>query len=259
MSKKNIKKTSKSSTKSSKKTPKSDYEYYEEDVKEKDEIEKIIKGSKEVKEEIENDVIDSTLNKNIDNKIKNEPKKITPITKRTRKETIIDSILETYEQLNIESSERMTISQLKATKINILEKKLAEMTEKMTKEVMKNQVATSDTPSPDSPISDDLAVQALFNVNIIMTQFVENMAEVGRQNEMTRDYVPNISGLTQKMASDDKQKQLKECLKGIVSQHGESIKPYLSPIAIWLMLIVSTAGETVAENMSKNLEEATPN
>jgi len=228
---------------------------FEDEIKEKNDIERLIKGEKEIIAEDKKETVDKTVNKNINEQAKAEPEKTVSITKRTRKESIIDSILEVYKQLNVPETEQMTFHQLKATKINILERKLADLTEKLTKEVIKQEVPQQQ--QGDVLISDDVAVQALFNVNIIMTQFVENLAEVGRQNEMTKDYVPNINGMTQRLLKDDKQKQLKECLKGIIAEHGESIKPYLSPVAIWLMFMVSNASETVAENMSKNLDEAT--
>ena len=90
-----------------------------------------------------------------------------------------------------------------------------------------------------------------------MAQFIENVAEVGRQNEMTKDYIPDIKGYTKRLSKEEKKEQLKKCLAEIIREHGASIKPYMSPIAMWLMIMISSATEQIAENASKNSEEAT--
>lgn len=229
---------------------------FEEEVEEKNEIERLIKGEKETKNNIvDKEKIDNTVNKNINEKVKEEPEKTKSLVKKTRKETIMDSILDAYKQLEIPENEMMTAAQLKATKINILEKKLADLTEQILSKVVNNPTIIQNQdgkPVQQSKISNDLATDALFNINIIMCNFMENMTEVGRQNEITGKYVPNLTGWTGKMLQPEKEKRLKDCLKSIIELHGESIKPFMSPIAIWAMFMVTSASEQIAENKSKN-------
>jgi hypothetical protein len=152
----------------------------------------------------------------------------------------------------------MTHAQLKATKLNILEKKLAEVTEKLVQKIANKNgipVQIQQENTQISGISNELAVEALFNLNMIMSDFVENMAEIGREHDKIKKYVPNIKGFTTRLLQPQKEKHCRECLKGIIEVHGETIKPLMSPIAVWLMFMISTASEQVAENTSKNLKQ----
>jgi hypothetical protein len=89
-----------------------------------------------------------------------------------------------------------------------------------------------------------------------MANFIENLVETGRQNEMTKKYLPDMKGFTKKLITPEKEKQLKMCLAEIIREHGAVIKTYMSPICIWAMHMVTTATETITENMSKNSEKA---
>jgi hypothetical protein len=221
------------------------------EMEEKNNIEKIIKGDNEIKKP-NKEKIDETVAEN-ENEQSKKVKSITKEIKKPNKQSKVDAILKLYDQLEIPEADRLVPAALKNTPMSILEQKLGALTEKATKQIAKVD------PLPDNTkgtISDDLAVSALFNVNIIMSQFVENLADIGRQNDMTKDYVPNLNGLTKRFLKPDKEKQLRECLKGIVAEHGESIKPYLSASSIYLMFLISTGAEQVSENMSKNLSEA---
>lgn len=249
-SKKNIKKTSNSKKTKEKiedsESSEENFDFEEEELEEKNKIEKEIKG--EFEEEFKDDTkIDKTINKTL------EKEKKPSAVKKTKKQATIDSILDAYDKLNISESDRLTPPALKATKLNILERKLAELVDKMAKEIV---VPKQEEQSEKKEISDDFATECLYNVNIIMSQFVENMSEVGRQNEMTKDYIPNLNGLTKRLVREDKQKALKECLKQIIKEHGETLKPYMSPIAMWAMLMMSNCAEQIAENASKNSDEA---
>lgn len=230
---------------------------FEEEVEEKNEIERLIKGEKETKNNIiDKEKLDNTVNKNINEKVKEEPEKTKSLVKKTRKETIMDSILDAYKQLETPENEMMTAAQLKATKINILEKKLADLTEKIVQKIAIGGNVPIETSKqlqlPEIGISNELATNALFNVNIIMCKFVENLAETGRQNDTTKKYIPDINGLCERLLKPEKEKQLKECLKSIIDTHGEKIKPFLSPLGIYAMFMITTASEQVTENLSKN-------
>lgn len=226
----------------------------EEEVEKKNKVERLIKGEKQSNAlQVNKEQIDKTVTININDQVKDEPDKTVSIVKKTRKETIIDSIIDAFKQLDITGEEAMTYAQLKATKINILEKKLADLTEKIVIKVGSPDVKQISEIS--SPISNDLATGALFNINIIMARFLENMAETARQNEATRKYVPNINGFTNKLLQPEKEKQLKECLKSIIELHGDKIKPYMSPICIWAMFMITSASEQITENLSKNLDQ----
>jgi hypothetical protein len=224
---------------------------FEEEIQEKNIIEREIKGEIEAEEDLlTKEDLDKIVNKNINDKTKKAPEKVNMIIKKSRKDTIVDSILDAYNKMNIPEAERMTAAQLKATKINILEKKLAEMTEKLVGKI----IVVEAPEKPGQQISDDLATNALFNINIILSNAVENIAETARQNEVSKKYVPNIKGLTARILRPDKEKALKECLKDIIKLHGDKIKPFMSPIYIWLMFMISTASEQVHENFQKNSE-----
>lgn len=278
MSKKNIDKNSsksnkkinnsKSEKKNIKKIKISDEEFDSEDfssleelnfikeVDEKNKIERQIKGEKEIIDgEVDKEKLDKTINKNINEESKKEPGKTTSIVKKTRKETLVDSVIDAYNKLEIPESERMTSSQLKKEKINILEKKLSELTEKIVAKIATNKNISTEPQGETVSISNELAVNALFNVNIIMTTFIENVADTARQNEATKKYVPNITGLSKRLMKPEKEKQLKECLKSIIELHGDKIKPYMSPISIWLMFMITSMSEQISENFSKNSQE----
>lgn len=231
---------------------------FEKEIEEKNEIERNIKGEKERKDpEVNKEKIDKTVNKNINEKVKDEPKKAVSLVKKTRKDTIIDSITDAFKQLEVPEDEVMSHNQLKNTKINILEKKLAELTEKIVAKVA-GGANTGEVPKPEEQkiaISNELATDALFNINIIITTFIENIAETGRKNEATKKYVPNVKGWTNRLLQPEKEKQLKECLKNIIALHGDKIKPFMSPISIWVMFMITSATEQVSENLSKNSEQ----
>lgn len=229
---------------------------FEQEVEEKNKIERQIKGEKEtIDNNVDKETIDKEINKTISNKIKDEPIKAVPAIKKTRKETVIDSIQDAYNKLDLSEEEKLTYAQLKATKINLLEKKLADLTEKIVSKLA-NKTEEIVNNNTNAIMSNDLCTEALFNVNLIMATFVENLAETGRKNEVASKYIPNINGFTRALLKPEKEKRLRECLGQIVKEHGETIKPYMSPIAVWLMYMITTATEVVSENMSKNLQEA---
>lgn len=228
----------------------------------------VISKKNEVEDNIKNDAFESliiemtddskkdrAINKKLDQEAKNKGEQgvITTI-KKTKKQATIDTILDAYEKLNLPEVERSSAASLKGEKLNILEKKLAILTERIAKEIL-------NTPKPVEPgqengnVSDDVAVIALYNVNIMMTQFVETLAEVGRNNESTEGYIPDIQGVTQRLLDEQKSKQLKQCLKDIIAQHGDAIKPFLSPISVWVFFMISNMSEQIAENEFRKLHK----
>jgi len=215
---------------------------------EKEELQEKNKTEKEIKGEVERIEIDDTKIDNIVDKTQDQ-KKTSPL-KVTKKQATIDSILDAYEKLNIPELEKRSPQALKGEKLNILTRILGDLTNKMATEIV------APAPPKETGISDDLATQSLYNVNLMMVQFLETLTDAGRQNEMTKDYVPNLKGMTENLLKPDKAKVLKETLKAIIQEHGAEIKPYLSPVSIWLMLMIGTATETIANNASKNSSEA---
>jgi hypothetical protein len=232
-----------------------------EEIQEKKSVEKAIKGKSlilDLPDESHKDrKIDNAINKTLEKDIKQDDKSINKVVKKTKKEATIDSIIDAYQALNLEEMDRMTKPALKSTKLNILEQKLKDLTERIAKEIIKvpeNNVETKNGEGKRD-LSPDFQAECLFNVNLIMAQFVENIAEVGKQNKITKDYVPNISGFTKRLLKDDKKEQLKKCLREIIKEHGEMLAPYMNPIAMWSMIMISTASEQIIENASEEAKK----
>lgn len=229
-----------------------------ESVEDSDELEEKIKIEKEIKGEVKKKKIDQDLVDEVDDIMREEkPKAKKPLKaiKKPRKQTIIDKILDGYDKLNIPPVDRMSPAALKAEKVNILEHKLAQIAEKLSKEILKVDKIKEEEVIK-AGISDDVALITLYQVNIMMAEFIETMAKVGRQNKEIKDYVPDLDGLTLRMLEEQKSKQLKECLKAILTEHGESIKPYLSPLSVWAMFMMTCATEQITENECKKLSNA---
>jgi hypothetical protein len=218
-----------------------------------DDMEDKIKIEKEIKGEVKRKKYDEEMIEEVDDVMREDkPKKEKTLkaTKKPKKQDMIDKILEAYDKLNLPEVDRMTPSALKATKLNILEQKLGQVSDKIAKEILKIdniKITPGDVPQ-EIQISDDAAVIALYNVNMVLTNFVENLAEMGRENETIGEYVPNIKGLTKRLFQEEKSKQLKLLLKDIIAKYGNQIKPYMDPLLIWAGFMISTATEQVALN-----------
>lgn len=230
-----------------------------EDLENLDEVQEKAFIEKQIKGVVEKNMIDEELRDDVNKEMYKEKPAKAPVkvTKKPKKEAIIDKMLEGYEKLNIPEADRLSRAALKSCKLNILEQRLASLTERLALEILKIDTPKEldKTPSSSYTISDELAVISLYNLNLVMTTFVEELGKTARQNETIKDYVPNIDGFTDNLRQTEKAKVLKECLKEIIKQHGESIKPFMNPIAIWLCLMLTTASEQVAKNSTKVIEK----
>ena len=228
-----------------------------EELMEKDNIEREIKG--EVKEnKIDIDKIDHGINKNLEKEAKENPQKdIDKTIKKPRKQVLIDKIIDLYKECDIPELDQLTPAALKSTKLNILERKIDDLNKKLAEKANKisKEIVSISAGSNTCGISDDSAADALYNVNLIMTQFIENCAIIGREHEVTKDYVPNLDGLTKRIQQEEKKKQLKETLKRIIERYGQNIKPYLNPLCDYAMIMISCAVEQISINNVKVIED----
>lgn len=223
---------------------------YLDEVQQKSYIEKEIKGDvpkNEVDEELKDAVNDQMY--------KDKPaKKPVKEIKKAKKEDMIDKVLDAYEKLNIPESDRLSRAALKVTKLNVLEQRLAGLTEKLAIEILRIEKPKELEEKPYM-ISDELAVISLYNLNLVMTTFCEEMGKTARKSETMADYIPNIDGWTANLRQPEKAIALKECLRDIIKQHGEAIKPLMNPIAIWLVLMITSASEVVVKNNTNIVEK----
>ena len=170
---------------------------------------------------------------------KEEPKKR---GKKPRKKELIESIKKAYEQLGEECDSNR---QLSRTKITILEKKLADATSRLTHKIM-DAKKTEKQKEYVSKIPDDMAVRSLYNLNVIASNTIEKLV-----NHFGEDSGVSLEGWTKNLCKE-REEELKACLKEIIEKHGDQVKQYMDPMAIYLMLIVTTASETIAVNAKKN-------
>ena len=225
------------------------------EIEEKDIIEKEIKGYKKSDVvEVNDEVIDNIENKSLNEEAKKKKNPASTV-KKTKKQTTIDSILQVYDKLSIPDVDRLDAAQLRVTKLNILERKLTDLTEKLQRTIVTKVM--DDPAGKKSSMSDSVAIDALVRINIVMAAFVENIAAAGMKNEVVKAYIPDVTGLTKKIIDPQKDKELRECLKMLMEQHGETIKQYLSPIGMYLFFVTSVTGEVIAENKLKNSPDPT--
>lgn len=215
------------------------------------EIKEIEASIKNVDPIVENENIDSEIItevvRNPDNNI------VKKFNKLPRKKQIIQSLKMMSKKLGLPiDSDR----DLNRAKLGNLEKKLAEMSKKTYDKIVETQLEKVEVEMK-SEISDELAVKALFNVNILVAKTLEDVTKVMQGNENMKNYCPDLEGYTKELFAQEK--ELKECLKLVIEQHGKEIKPWVSPLTMYAMIMIGTAGKTIANNMSKNLEQQSQN
>lgn len=187
------------------------------------------------------------VNDNIDNVV---PKIATPVTepvvkkrgKPSRKKKLIEDYKKIMKELGLEIPSNRDLNR---TKINVLEKKLADATNKASDKILTPQMTDTQKKEYEG-ISDDLAVRGLYNLNVILAHGVE------RLSVHFEDALPaNLIGFKNNLCVENEE-NLKNVLKDIVREHGESIKPYLSPISIWLAMVITSATTVASANARKN-------
>jgi hypothetical protein len=217
-----------------------------------DMAEKYIKGENEDKNEIDNKENEPVVNSNESTVIKEEPslgQQLFPDKKETkkrgkkpRKKELIESLKKAYEHLGEECPSNR---QLNRTKITILERKLADATQKITNKIIEVK-KTKEQEEYVSKIPDDMAVKSLYNLNVIASHTIERISM-----NWSEETGISLEGWTKNLCKE-REAELKSCLKEIIEKHGSQVKQYLDPVAIYLMLIVTSASETIAINTKKN-------
>ncbi len=213
------------------------------DILKGDDIENFIKNGLNAEYDDIDETIDSdeaSENQDIDKKDKKDKKK-------PRKQQIIDDIKELSKKMGVECD---TDNKLLKTKIQVLEKTLSKLVEKsltcnldvdVIKKSVKHDEAKVKTTTEQVP--DNLASDALYNINFLLVNTVENVAN-------SFDLPISLEGLTQKM-DQTKKEELKAVLLKIVGNHGSFIKPFLSPMAMYAFIMLTTIQETIADNLKK--------
>lgn len=178
---------------------------------------------------------------------KNDTPKLIPQKRPTKKQSLVDKILEVYDLMKVPSASRKTPAQLKSTKLETLEIILANLTTDVTKELVNNV----------DDMSDDLAAEGLFRVNVIVFKSLETVVQLGHENETTGKYIPSIKGATDRLMG--RKALLKECLKSIIEKYGEKIKPLMDPIYVWAAVMLGIIQEQLTENALKAVEKEKKN
>jgi len=165
-------------------------------------------------------------------------------------------LLDLYNEMDIKDIDRLPFG----TKLNILEAKIEDLKKqkqlknagdkanKIAEEIMTGK-------NYDGLLSDDMAIEALTRCNGIMCRFLEITTQTARKNPDIADYIPNVDGLANKIEDPVYDKELRGVFKQIIEQHGESIKPYLNPIARYISVMIFGITATIAENKAKSAQE----
>lgn len=200
--------------------------------------------------------------------------KVKDYTKKPKKKPKKMEIIEQIKLLSKKMGEPCDSDRnLGRTKLVVLKKKLAELTGKgvnqlsaMQTEIKQQEIKDEkeDKDGKDEKdekmehslvlISDETAINSLFNYNIILANSIEEISKSLQNNETIGNYVPNLDGYTKQIYK--RENELREALKLIVQEHGEIIKPYLSPIMMYTLIMITAASNTIMENSSKNLTES---
>ena len=93
-----------------------------------------------------------------------------------------------------------------------------------------------------------MAVKSLYNLNVITAHTIERLTGHFEDNIGV-----SLEGWTKNLCKE-REVELKACLKEIIEKHGDQVKKYMDPLAIYLMLIVTSASETIAINAKKNFD-----
>ena len=91
-----------------------------------------------------------------------------------------------------------------------------------------------------------MAAEALYNINFLLVNTVENIAN-------SFDLPVSINGLTKKM-DQTKKEELKKVLLKIVGNHGNVLKPFISPVGMYAFIMLTTIQDTIADNLKKKSE-----
>jgi hypothetical protein len=218
-----------------------------------DEVEKqILNGINNIKESKNEDIINEEefINKKI-------PKK-KQIIMSIRK--VADKIGETVP----------TEKELGRMKINILEKMLAGLAEKLTGKILNAKMAQLQPKQPDNQNSDNkdvkpvtsssLSVENLYNLNIIASNMVERISILLQDDKYYGPYTPNLEGLTKKLLFDEiKIKQLKDVLASILNDHREILEKFCTPLLTYAALMISTGSEVAFENKKNSTTDIIKN
>lgn len=171
--------------------------------------------------------------------------------KLPRKQQIIKDIKKLYRAMGIECPSDNKLSKTRVTK---LEQELVRLTNKsltcnMDPEIIKKS-NEKDKQLVKQPavmdIADDIAGDALYNINFLMINTIENVTN-------SFDLPISLDGLTKRM-DQTKKDELKKVLLRIVGNHGAIIKPLLSPTAMYAFIMLTTMQETIADNLKKKSE-----
>lgn len=201
--------------------------------------------------EDDDDAIDITMSES------SEEKNTIEISKKPRKQQIIDDIKELSQKMGIPCD---SDNKMNKARIVVLEKKLGELVNRsltcdmnpkliQQKELIAPVQEIKDDNNNDntSRIPDDMAAEALYNINFLMVNTIENITN-------NFDLPISLDGLTKKM-DETKKEELKAVLLKIVGNHGNVIKPFLSPIALYCYIMLTTVQQTVHENLKKRSTE----
>lgn len=161
--------------------------------------------------------------------------------KRPRKKELIESLKKAYEKLGDEVPSNRKLSR---TRVKILEKQLADATSRLTNKIIETK-QSNEQKENISKIPNDMAVKSLYNLNVITAHTIEKLT-----GHFGEDYGVSLDGWTKNLCKE-REEELKACLKEIIDKHGDQVKQYMDPIAIYLMLVITSASETIAINTKK--------
>ena len=165
-----------------------------------------------------------------------------------KKTQVITSIQKIASKLGIPIP---SVREMNRTKLNILEKQLAKMTEQLTSKIMNNSLMPSDPKTDeekekekekDNYVSDEAAINSLYILNIMGASMIERICRTYRDDPNFKGYpIPNLEDYAKKLSENN---ELKIVLRDVVKEHGTVIKSFVSPLSMWLMLMIGVGVET---------------
>lgn len=169
--------------------------------------------------------------------------------RKPRKQQIIDDIKELSRQMGIECQ---SDNKLNKAKITALEERLGKLVNKsltcnLEPKVIQKSIALDNSNNivkkDDNVIPDDMLADSLYNINFLLVNSVETISN-------SFNLPVSLKGLTQKM-DETKRDDLKKVLVKIVGNHGNVLKPLMSPLAMYAFIMLVTIQDTIKDNLKK--------
>lgn len=175
------------------------------------------------------------------------------------KSQFVDKIIELLEKSGKLDAEKDVVrKRLNRKTVAELEAQLAKLTFDLTTEIKKIEVEEQSKKlekekieleeSEDEDSKKKYFVDVLFMINSVGARSLEEVSLYAQKNYP--DYVrSNLSGYSDNLQKN--KEELKTALRGVVEEHYESMKTYLSPMSLVLMINIMSAQGAYVSNLQK--------